>query len=76
MDFDPAYLLCEVNIKEDQNLAYCSSTDNSFPPFTVKPEEIIKTNNHTDHGHDDMVDMEHFNEAELLENLRKRFYNR
>jgi myosin heavy subunit len=33
-------------------------------------------NPETEEGYADMVDMEHFNEAELLYNLKKRFFNR
>ena len=70
---DP-FLLCKI-ISYDEGKENYSIQSITSPEETISVQinEVFQVNEYPESGFDDMVQMDHLNEAELLNNLKRRF---
>lgn len=68
---DPAKKIAIIKLSSEMDQLESKHCDNEN--FVCNLDKIYQTNSTSSEGFDDMVDMENLNEAELLENIKKRY---
>ena len=70
---DPFFLCKIISYDSEKENYSIQSVNNPEETISISYSEIFLLNEYPEYGYPDMVEMNHLNEAELLNNLKKRF---